>query len=107
MSMNAGVLSVSVRSTGNCQEAFRNLKTSLSSAAILAHPQYDQPFILYTDASKIGIGAVLSQVQNGQEKVAEYFSKSLSNLENNRRFTRKGVFVVAKEVEHFHHYLYE
>ncbi|MBJ5468796.1 hypothetical protein JGG40_24115, partial [Salmonella enterica subsp. enterica serovar Derby] len=49
--------------TGNCQEAFNNLKEALSSASVLAFPQPDQPFVLDTDASNTGIGAVLSQVQ--------------------------------------------
>ncbi|MBJ5594241.1 RNA-directed DNA polymerase, partial [Salmonella enterica subsp. enterica serovar Typhimurium] len=69
--------------TGNCQEAFNKLKEALSSPPVLAYPQPDQPFILDTDASYTGIAAVLSQVQDGQEKVIAYFSKSLSKPECN------------------------
>ncbi|MBJ5505560.1 hypothetical protein JGG47_23625, partial [Salmonella enterica subsp. enterica serovar Derby] len=92
--------------TGNCQEAFNKLKEALSSAPILAYPRPDQPFILDTDASNTGIGAVLSQVQDGQEKVIAYFSKSLSKPERNYCVTRKELLAVVKAVEHFHHYLY-
>jgi hypothetical protein len=37
--------------TDECQAAYDELKHRLSSAPILAHPRYDRPFILYTDAS--------------------------------------------------------
>jgi hypothetical protein len=46
----------------NCQDTFDELKDRLSSAPILAHPQFDQSFILYTDASNIAFGAVLAQI---------------------------------------------
>jgi len=48
--------------TDECETAFKELKSRLSSTPILAHPKYDQPFILHTDASKDGFGAVLSQI---------------------------------------------
>ena len=43
-----------------CQEAFEELKKALTSAPILIRPDYDKKFILYTDASRVGLGAVLS-----------------------------------------------
>jgi len=48
--------------TDECEAAFKELKSRLSSTPILAHPKYDRPFILHTDASKDGFGAVLSQI---------------------------------------------
>src|SRR5258705_2411861 len=45
-----------------CQASFDELKKRLSSAPILAHPIFDRPFILYTDASADGFAAVLAQV---------------------------------------------
>ena len=47
--------------TKDCQEGFDNLKRALTSAPILAYPDYSKPFILETDASLKGLGAVLSQ----------------------------------------------
>ena len=44
-----------------CRTAFEELKDRLSSAPILAYPSFDRPYILETDASGRGIGAVLSQ----------------------------------------------
>lgn len=63
--------------TKECQSSFDELKLILSSPPILAFPS-DDPFILDRDASREGIGAVLSQVQNGREVVIEYYSSTFS-----------------------------
>lgn len=54
--------------TASCQEAFERLKELLTSAPVLAYPQKDAIFMLDTDASNHGIGAVLSQIQDGVER---------------------------------------
>ncbi|KAG8199258.1 hypothetical protein JTE90_003683 [Oedothorax gibbosus] len=92
--------------TPECDEAFDHLKSVLTSAPILAYPEPDRMFILDTDASKEGIGAVLSQEVDGKERVIAYFSKSLSKPERNYCVTRKELLAIVKAVEHFHHYLY-
>ena len=58
-----------------CQTAFQELKDFLTEAPVLSYPTPTDPFILDTDASGVGIGAVLSQVQDGQERVIFYDSK--------------------------------
>jgi len=50
--------------TQQCQEAFEQLKQCLTSAPVLALPDWSQPFIVDTDASDTGIGAILSQLIN-------------------------------------------
>eukprot|EP00731_Ephydatia_muelleri_P036068 Em0198g2a len=68
--------------TAECQEAFENLRSRLTRAPILAFPDYTLPFVLDTDASDLGIGAVLSQVSSlGQEQVVAYGSRLLSKAE--------------------------
>eukprot|EP00731_Ephydatia_muelleri_P005611 Em0002g1787a len=65
--------------TIQCQESFNLLRELLSSPPILSYPDFKKPFILDTDASNEGIGAVLSQLDNhGREYVIAYGSRLLS-----------------------------
>jgi hypothetical protein len=50
------------------QKAFDSLKLKLSTTPVLAFPNFSLPFILTTNASKVAVAAVLSQVQNGVEQ---------------------------------------
>lgn len=91
----------------DCESAFVRLKEFLTSAPILAFPSQEKEFILDTDASNLGIGAVLSQQDDELcERVIAYFSKSLSKAEKNYCTTRKELLALVKAVEHFHPYLY-
>ena len=64
-----------------CAEAFRKLKQRLSQALILAFPDFTKTFVLDTDTSNDGIGAVLSQENDGRETVVVYASRVLSKAE--------------------------
>ena len=92
--------------TSECQSAFTNLKTALSSPPILGYPSADGKFILDTDASNFAIGAVLSQQQEGNERVIGYFSRCLSKPERKYCVTRKELLAVVESLKNFHHYLY-
>ena len=59
--------------TTEATNAFNQIKEKLTTTPILALPDFSQPFELHCDASKIGIGAILSQ--NG--KPVAYFSEKL------------------------------
>ena len=66
------------RWTQECQEGFDQLKKALIEAPILAYPDYTKPFILETDASLKGLGAVLSQKgEDNEVHVITYASRSL------------------------------
>ena len=92
--------------TSDSQKAFDTLKTSLTSAPILAYPEPEGKFILDTDASGDSVGAVLSQEQDGFEKVISYYSKALSKAERSYCVTRKELLAVFLALKHFHPYLY-
>ena len=62
--------------------------------------------MLDTDASNYGVGAVLSQVQGGEERVIAYYSQVLSRPERQYCTTRRELLAVVKAVKHFHPYLY-
>lgn len=69
---------------GEAQDvAFKKLKESLLQAPVLAYADFQSPFLLYTDASQTGLGAVLAQVQEGRERVIAYASRSLRPTERN------------------------
>ena len=68
-------------------------------------PKGDGQFILDTDASEFAIGAVLSQIQDGQENVIAYASRTMNKAERNYCVTDKELLAVRYFVEYFHHYL--
>ena len=66
----------------NCEEAMIILKDRLTSVLLLGIAKVNA-FILETDASNVGLGAVLSQEINGKKVVIAYASKSLNKGERN------------------------
>jgi transposase InsO family protein len=88
-----------------CQKAFDFLKTSLVGPEILAFPTDSGEYILDTDACAISIGAVLSQVQDGRERVIAYGSKSLCKAEKNYCVTDRELLAVKFFMERYKHYL--
>ena len=88
-----------------CQQAFAALRDKLTSTPILAFPDFSVEFVLDTDASGTGIGAVLTQVQEGTERVIAYASRTLSKAERNYCVTRKELLAAVYFIRHFRPYL--
>ena len=63
------------------QSAFEEFKKRLTSAPVLRFPDFSLQFVIQTDASEVGIGAVLSQVFKDGEHPVFYISKKLSEAE--------------------------
>jgi len=88
------------------QSAFQILQQLLCSAPVLFYPKFDQRFILQTDASDLGLGAVLTQKDSlGQEHVISYASRSLSNREKQYSATEKEALAVEFATARFRAYL--
>ena len=89
------------------QEAFETLQKLCTEAPILAYADFKTPFILHTDASSEGLGAVLYQYQNNQRRAIAYASRSLSPSERNYP-AHKLEFLALKWAitDKFHEYLY-
>ena len=85
------------------QNAFEELKSRLVSPPILAYPDFKQPFLLHTDASDAAIGAVLSQVQGGTERVIAYWSRKLQKAERNYSTTEREALAVVASLKEFSH----
>uniref|UniRef100_A0A8P4GKR5 Gypsy retrotransposon integrase-like protein 1 n=1 Tax=Dicentrarchus labrax TaxID=13489 RepID=A0A8P4GKR5_DICLA len=69
--------------TPQSQLAFELLKEKLTSAPTLGYADFTRPFLLETDASSLGLGAVLYQEQGGRKKVIAYASRRLRGAEKN------------------------
>jgi len=91
--------------TREAQESFERLKDALTSPPILAMPTDGDDFVLDTDASDFAIGAVLSQKQDGVERVVAYASRSLDRRERNYCVTRKELLAVVHFLRFFKQYL--
>lgn len=87
------------------QQAFERLKTALATAPVLAAPQLDHPFILSTDASGQGIGAVLEQEVEGGVHPVAYYSRKLSAREKKWGITELEALALHQGVRHFSVYL--
>jgi hypothetical protein len=73
------------------ETAFRSLKEKLCSSEILAYPDFKSDFILTTDASKVGVAAIVSKVKNGVERPLSYASRQLNRAEQNYSASDNGV----------------
>ncbi|RXN19590.1 Retrovirus-related Pol polyprotein from transposon 412 [Labeo rohita] len=95
------------RWTPDCQQAFEAVIQSLTTAPVLAFADPQRPYILHTDASTTGLGAVLYQEQEGQLRVIGYASRGLSRSES-RYPAHKLEFLALKwsVTEKFSDYLY-
>ncbi|KAF9762994.1 Retrovirus-related Pol polyprotein from transposon [Nosema granulosis] len=71
-----------------------------------AQPDFEKEFILTTDASEYGIGAILGQIDKvGREKMISSYSKNFDKHQMNYSVTDKELLAVVKGIEHYRHYL--
>ena len=93
--------------SAKCQSAFESLKQALTQAPVLTFPRFDTGFLLETDASGVGLGAVLAQEQDdGTTRPIAYASRTLQPHERNYGVTELEALGVVWAVRHFRHYLF-
>jgi len=85
--------------------AFSSLKNSLCSEPLLQYPDFTQPFLVTTDASKYAIGGILSQGEIGKDPIA-YTSRLLNAAEQNYFTIEKELLAIVYSVNYFRPYLY-
>ena len=91
--------------TTECEAVFVKLKAKLISEPILALRTNEGTFVLHTDVSNFGLGAVLSQIQNNEERVIAYASKTLAKPELKYEVTRKELLAIVFGMKQFRQYL--
>lgn len=86
--------------------AFADLTNALCNKPVLKYPDFSKPFILSTDASGIAIGAVLSQLHEGNEHLIAYASRQLNKAEKNYGATERELLALVWATKYFRCYLY-
>ena len=94
------------RWTVECQHAFETIKNRLTSPQTLAHFDTNARTIVSTDASGVAIGAVLSQIQRGEERPIAFASRTLNASERAYSVGEREALACIWAVEHWHYYLY-
>lgn len=85
-----------------CQQAFEKIKEMLCGAPVLAAPQFDRPFSLQVDASHVGAGAALVQVDDlGVERPVSFFSKKFNSYQLNYSTIEKEALTLIWALKHF------
>jgi transposase InsO family protein len=87
-------------------KAFIELKNAITSDKVLALYDPEKPCILYTDASLLGIGAALHQIDDkGVERPIEFYSRRLDKHHQNYSASELECFAVIEAIKHFDVYL--
>ncbi|XP_078239148.1 uncharacterized protein LOC144585818 [Pogona vitticeps] len=86
--------------TSDCEEAFQRLKQALINYPVLRAPDFDREFIIYTDASNSGVGAVLCQEdENGDQHPVSYLSRKLQKGERHLATVEKECLAIVYAIQ--------
>ena len=91
--------------TEQCQTAFETLRSALTHAPILAFPDINKPYKLYTDASNCAIGAALVQESAIGERVVQYLSHQLNETQQRWPIIEKEAYAIVYSIQKLRPYL--
>uniref|UniRef100_A0A9J8C7I0 Gypsy retrotransposon integrase-like protein 1 n=1 Tax=Cyprinus carpio carpio TaxID=630221 RepID=A0A9J8C7I0_CYPCA len=94
-----------VQWTPETEEAFNRVKAALTTEPVLRAPDFNCPFLVQTDASDTGLGAVLSQVHDGEEHPVIYISRKLTPTERRYATVEREALAVKWAVLELRYYL--
>lgn len=92
--------------SNECVQALTHIQTVLSSQPILALPKFDKPFIVQTDASGVGLGAVLLQEYGGDRFPVAYVSRKLTGPETRYSTIERECLAIIWGISKLSRYLY-
>lgn len=97
---------VKFRWTTDCSEAFEKIKEQLAGSDVLVHYSPQLPLILTTDASTVGVGAVLAHRTPDGERPIAYASRSLTAAERAYSQIDREALGIIFGVRKYHQFLY-
>jgi hypothetical protein len=88
------------------EDAFTTLIDKMAAWPILLQPNFDKQFILQTDASALGIGAVLLQTgETAKLQLVEFFSATFTPTKRNYDIYERELLAIMKSLVHWRPYL--
>ena len=95
------------RLTDEARKEVDLLKKLITSQTCMAHPNLDQQFYIHVDASKMGLGAILTQTdEKSNHRVIEYTSKTLTTAQQNYSNPVREALGVLWALQHFRYYVH-
>lgn len=90
----------------DCQDSFDIVKKLLTSKPILAVFDREKVTNIYTDASQLGVGAVLKQIQDsGEERPVAYFSRKLTTAQSKKKAVFLECFAIKEALKYWQYWL--
>lgn len=87
-------------------ECFNRIKSCITQPPCLAYPDFDQPFVVTSDASMNGVGATLSQEHTDKPRVIAFASCSFSKSDLHKSIVEKELIGIHYAIDHFKPYLF-
>lgn len=91
--------------TKDANEAFEKLKSSLTTAPVLTHPDFNERFYIQCDASMTGVGGVLFQLKQGEEHPIAFMSRKLNAAQRNYSVTELECLAAVLCIKQFRCYV--